>query len=206
MRRLLAAAASALPLLALTACDRSPHDDAHPAASTVVSVVTETTGDAPSPQASEVPTSTSRDRSDDVATPIDADAYALAGYHYFTSHSGRWTCAIMVGEQDLRVAGCHGPLPADAPRVPQAGAPDQLGPPNAIEVGASGPGEFTQHGDPAFLPGGGTPGATGKVLPYDRSLTVGPFTCILGRTSGVTCRNNDSGHGFTVSDTIYQLF
>ncbi|MGF1663576.1 MAG: sigma-70 family RNA polymerase sigma factor [Kineosporiaceae bacterium] len=40
---------------------------------------------------------------------------------------------------------------------------------------------------------------------YDTGLRAGPIECVV-RTSGVTCRNVDTGRGFVVSRSSYELF
>ena len=44
-----------------------------------------------------------------------------------------------------------------------------------------------------------------RVLPYGRSLDVGPFRC-TSRRSGLTCRSRTSGRGFTVSKQRQRTF
>jgi hypothetical protein len=44
-----------------------------------------------------------------------------------------------------------------------------------------------------------------KVLAYGRSVSYGRYTC-TSRTSGLTCRNRGTGHGFTVSRERRRVF
>jgi hypothetical protein len=44
-----------------------------------------------------------------------------------------------------------------------------------------------------------------KVLAYGESMRRGPFSCTSEQT-GVTCRNDDTGHGFTVSRESFRGF
>ncbi|SUE17092.1 Uncharacterised protein [Rhodococcus gordoniae] len=126
--------------------------------------------------------------------PADPDDYAATsdGVYYFTSESGRFGCAILVHTSPL--AGCQGDMPASAPRVPGSGAPDMLVPANALMLAADGPGEWVGIGEISFMEFGGAP----KTLPYGRTLTVDPFTCVVDEKTGVTCETDE--HGFTVSD------
>ena len=45
----------------------------------------------------------------------------------------------------------------------------------------------------------------GRVLPYSRSLRLGPFTCTSRRT-GLTCRSRPSKHGFFLSRARQRVF
>jgi hypothetical protein len=62
------------------------------------------------------------------------------------------------------------------------------------------PGEeayFVCAGDTAFGPD--------DVLAYGDSITAGPMRCESAE-SGITCRDVESGHGFTISLQAYRLF
>jgi hypothetical protein len=67
-----------------------------------------------------------------------------------------------------------------------------------IQVNGSGRGAFVCAGDTALNP-------TGKPLPYGEASSVGPFTCVSA-TTGMTCTNNNSRHGFFISVGSYRLF
>ena len=67
----------------------------------------------------------------------------------------------------------------------------------AFEVGTTGRGKFICVFDTVA-------GAT-KVLAYGKSRTIGRYTC-TSRSTGMTCRNNRTGHGFTVSRTKVSRF
>jgi hypothetical protein len=56
---------------------------------------------------------------------------------------------------------------------------------------------FVCAGDTAFGPD--------DVLAYGDSITAGPMRCESAE-SGITCRDVESGHGFTISLQAYQLF
>ncbi len=123
----------------------------------------------------------------------------VSGVYYFTTASEKFECAIVTAA--TIVAGCHGSFPDSAPKVPGSGAPETKVKPNAIEVPANGPGHFVSVGDPQFHRFEGTT----KVLPYGAPLNVGGFTCSVDESKGVTCASA-AGHGFTVSDTAYQVW
>lgn len=59
-------------------------------------------------------------------TPAEANpqtfAGTAAGSYYFTTPSTKFHCAILTGG-DLPTAGCHGPMPASAPKVPVPARP-----------------------------------------------------------------------------------
>ncbi|MCQ4120718.1 hypothetical protein [Rhodococcus tibetensis] len=133
----------------------------------------------------------------------DPQQYAgtTAGSFYFTTPSTKFHCAILTGG-DLPTAGCHGPMPESAPKVPGSGAPDVRVPPNAIEVTGSRSGQFVSAGDPRYYPLGGSPATT---LPYGRSLHVNDLSCLVEESTGVTC-TSDAGHGFTLSDTKFRVW
>lgn len=189
--RFLVLAAIPLAAAALGACERTP---APAPVSIATATVTET----------ETPTTTQPTASETVARGAGPAAYANGGNYYFTSPSGKWHCGIITS---AKAVGCHGPFPSDAPRVPGAGAPDKMVAPNAIGVGNNDKAaNFFSVGDPAYYPFSADGSvATARVLPYNEPLTVGDFTCRIKESTGVTCDNTKTGHGFTVSDSSYEL-
>lgn len=72
---------------------------------------------------------------------------------------------------------------------PPADCPVDYG--DSLRVGAAGPGEFVCHGDTAIDP-------SSAVLDQTSSVAVRGFIC-SGDPGGVTCTNQDTGHGFTLS-------
>ncbi|WP_192581679.1 hypothetical protein [Rhodococcus wratislaviensis] len=135
--------------------------------------------------------------------PADPQAFAgtAAGSYYFTTPSTKFHCAILTGG-DLPTAGCHGPMPASAPKVPGAGASGTPVTPNAIEVTGGRPGHFASAGDPRFYP---LDGSAAPALPYGRALQVNDLTCVVDEAAGVTCRS-EAGHGFTLSDSAFRVW
>lgn len=131
-----------------------------------------------------------------VAVAADPAAYEVRGGHYFTSPSGKWSCAILTISDP--VAGCHGPIPKKAPDAPRGdGSPAH---PNTVLVAKGSPARFQHRGDPAYTPTDGK----AKVLPYRETLTVAGMSCSVSKASGVTCRDNQ-GHSFTISASTFQL-
>lgn len=158
-----------------------------------------TAGDTPTTSA--VPTTSTTTTTTPAPPPkVDADDYAgdQPGVYYFLSQSGKFECAILLNSAP--VAGCQGEMPPNAPRVPGSGAPNVMVPANVVLVDASGPGEFVNIGDIAFM----NPSRAAQSLPYGRELTVGSFTCSIDETDGVTCETEQNG--FTVSDSAYDLW
>jgi Family of unknown function (DUF6636) len=66
-----------------------------------------------------------------------------------------------------------------------------------ITLSLGGPAEFVCAGDTAFGPD--------EVLPYGSSITAGALRCDSA-DSGFTCRDVESGHGFSISRAEYKLF
>ncbi|EME22427.1 hypothetical protein [Rhodococcus triatomae] len=139
------------------------------------------------------------------ATTTEAPAAQVAEYmgtdngsYYFTSPSSKFECAVVTAPTP--VAGCHGALPPDAPKVTPASGPGAVAP-NSIRVTGTGPGEFVSAGDPAYH----RFDAPAKALPYGSPLRVQGFTCTVEEATGVTCASA-AGHGFTVSDRAYRLW
>jgi hypothetical protein len=66
-----------------------------------------------------------------------------------------------------------------------------------LEVGAVGKGGFTCASDAAFV--------NGPVLRYGHGYREGRFTCI-SRETGVTCTDDQTGHGFFISRESARLF
>ncbi|KAF0964463.1 hypothetical protein [Rhodococcus sp. T7] len=139
------------------------------------------------------------------STPAPADPQAFAGTaagsYYFTTPSTKFHCAILTGG-DLPTAGCHGPMPASAPKVPGAGASGTAVTPNAIEVTGGRPGQFASAGDPRFYP---LDGSAAPALSYGRPLQVNDLTCVVDEAAGVSCRS-EAGHGFTLSDSAFRVW
>ena len=67
----------------------------------------------------------------------------------------------------------------------------------ALEVGVAGKGHFGCVSD--------TVAGSTRVLRYGKSIAIGPFRC-TSRSSGMTCTNTRTRHGFTVSRVAYRLF
>nr|WP_228768855.1 DUF6636 domain-containing protein [Mycolicibacterium malmesburyense]CRL74114.1 hypothetical protein CPGR_02991 [Mycolicibacterium malmesburyense] len=72
-----------------------------------------------------------------------------------------------------------------------------------ISIATGGSAQFVCAGDTArVLP---PYGGAGEPLPYGQAITAGPIRCESAET-GVTCRDGDFGHGFSISREAYELF
>jgi hypothetical protein len=181
----------ALGALTLVSCGHEVFGEPGPAPSTL------TGAPISMPETTTVPSTTS------AQAPIAVDPNAFRGQQpgsfYFVTASSKFECAILA--QVEAVAGCHGELPPSAPQVPGSASPGTLVTPNAIEVSGDTAGKFYSAGDPQFHRFEGA----ARVLPYDRVLVAGGFTCSVDEYSGVTCESK-AGHGFTVSDADYDAW
>lgn len=208
------AAVAAASSLVLSGCGSGVDGSATAPLATVdtdpPSVVRTTPATAPSPTTSAAPTTTASTTPDKPTTsspPPTADPSqykSTTGFFYFTSPSGKFECAIVVTETS--VAGCHGEFPRSAPRVAGSGAPESSVAPNTVEITAGSPARFLSSGDPRFHRFDGT----AKELPYGLTLAVpgsgrsNGLECRVEESSGVTCLDQ-VGHGFTVSDKVFEL-
>lgn len=72
-----------------------------------------------------------------------------------------------------------------------------------ISIATGGTAQFVCAGDTArVLP---PYGGAGAPLPYGQAITSGPIRCESAETD-VTCRDGDSGHGFSISREAYEFF
>jgi hypothetical protein len=134
---------------------------------------------------------------------VDAHAYyvisdGVTGY-YFTTPSGKWSCAIL----PRTLAGCQAATGGQVIGIP--GEPSTVqGPngavaPNAITVGDQGDAGFTWLDRPGFLV------KTGKamVLDFKKTLAAAGFRCNV-QEAGVSCENETTQKGFVFSATGYE--
>lgn len=118
---------------------------------------------------------------------------------YFQSPTGYFACAI-IGTPGAASAGCHGQLPSAAPTINQH--PD-FQTANTIDSLNGEHGQLRQRGDPQYQ---FISDVKSRVLPYNQPIFVSGYTCTVDRDAGTTCRNFDTGHGFTVNRSTYKLF
>lgn len=156
------------------------------------------TGEAP-PRAETATSSAPSGRSDPVL--VDASDYyvtadGLKGY-YFTTPSGKWSCAILPHSQ----AGCQATsgalgIPGEPDTVPTGDG--EAVAPNALAVGDDGEPGFTWLARPGFSVKSGK----AVVLDFDKTLAAAGFRCNV-REAGVSCLNETTKKGFTFSPSGY---
>lgn len=133
----------------------------------------------------------------DPAHLVDAFAYvahpAGEAIYYFTTPSGRWSCAIVPRVE----AGCQSTANWKA-GLGITGEPDTVPngrgeetPPNAVVV--------ERDADPRFvaLAGPDLILDSAKTLQFNRILNVAGFRCNIQEASGVSCMSEATGKGFT---------
>lgn len=158
------------------------------------------TGEAPTTTATPAPPKTTPPASNaHLVNAFDYVGHVAAGAaaYYFTSPSGRWRCAIITRTK----AGCQ---PAGAWRAglgiagTPATVPDATGAdvaPNAVIVGYRGEPQLVALDRPEFW---AEPGPA-AVLPFNRILAAAGFRCNVQEQTGVSCRDEATGGGFTFS-------
>lgn len=126
------------------------------------------------------------DAFDYVAHPAGTAAY------YFTTPSGRWSCAIVPRAK----AGCQSAtswqssmnITGEPETVPNADGEQTA--PNAIIIERAGQPRFVALEQPKFILG------TAKVLGFNRILAAAGFRCNV-QEAGVSCMSEATGYGFT---------
>jgi len=121
------------------------------------------------------------------AAPADREVYELSG---FISPTGNVSCMI-----DADWARCDiidrdwspPPRPADC----------EFDYGQGISLAPGEPAEFVCAGDTAF--------GADEVLPYGDSITAGVLRC-ESADKGITCRDAQTSHGFSISREAYRLF
>ncbi len=121
------------------------------------------------------------------AAPADREVYELSG---FISPTGNVACMI-----DADWARCDiidrdwspPPRPADC----------EFDYGQGISLAPGESAQFVCAGDTAF--------GTDEVLPYGDSITAGVLRC-ESADAGITCRDAQTSHGFSISQQAYQLF
>jgi hypothetical protein len=121
------------------------------------------------------------------AAPADREVYELSG---FVSPTGNVSCMI-----DADWARCD-IIDRDwsPPRRP-ADCEFDYG--QGISLAPGEPAQFVCAGDTAF--------GADEVLPYGDSITAGVLWC-ESADAGITCRDTQTSHGFSISQQAYQLF
>ncbi|MCP9272962.1 DUF6636 domain-containing protein [Mycolicibacterium arenosum] len=124
-----------------------------------------------------------------VAT-TEADDEELADLVGFTSPTGAIGCVL-----DDTYVRCD--VSEQAWTLPPRPADCEFDYGQGVSMSAGEPAEVVCAGD--------TTANAGPPLAYGQSVTVGSLSCESAET-GVTCRDADSGHGFTVARETYTIF
>lgn len=110
----------------------------------------------------------------------------------FQSPSGNIGCMIVGGEARcdiVRRDWSPPPRPAACPNIVDFG--------QGLIVGESGRGRFVCAGDTVREP-------NARRLAYGTASEVGPYVCV-SRSTGMSCDNTGTGHGFTLSVQGYSI-
>jgi hypothetical protein len=140
----------------------------------------------------EHPTAKTRTSAIGVATPeVVKKTVPVVHLSTFKSPSGNIGCIVASGlaRCDLRKKDWATLRPSDCPKEVDFG--------QGIQVGTSGHGQPVCAGDTTLDP-------TAPVLPYGTATVTQGFRC-LSTAAGISCRNQDTGHGFTVSRQTYTV-
>lgn len=132
-----------------------------------------------------------------------APLYERAGNYYFTSPSGKFSCGIIRADtapSHKAAAGCHGPTQPIPPRP--STCPSTISWGKGMQVNSDGAVSFICTGGVIYAPGSGTDPPS---LDYGRTLSINGFSCSTA-TTGVTCKNDASGHGFIIADSSHRTF
>ena len=121
------------------------------------------------------------------AAPADREVYELSG---FISPTGNVACMI-----DADWARCDTIDRNWSPPPRPADCEFDYGQGISLAPGESA--QFVCAGDTAF--------GTDEVLPYGDSITAGVLRC-ESADAGITCRDTQTSHGFSISQQAYQLF
>ncbi|PPJ35154.1 hypothetical protein C5E45_27285 [Nocardia nova] len=133
-----------------------------------------------------------------------ANSGGIDGY-YFTTPTGRWQCAIIVGG-DPHMAGCQpatnigaGIGVKGAPTVESSYSHKQV-PPDTILIERGSEPRFAVLRQAVFR----LAPEEAKVLPYNTSLSADGFTC-TARDSGLSCTDDTSRRGFAFSTEGFSM-
>ena len=125
-------------------------------------------------------------------TPSANPPVAVLHVASFQSPSGNIGCIVASG-----TARCDIKQRSWRPPARPASCPSQVDFGQGLEVGASGPGRLVCAGDTALNP-------SAHRLAYGTRSEVGSLRCDSA-SSGVTCTNTSTGHGFFISAGSYRI-
>ena len=144
----------------------------------------------------------------DVSRLANADDYLSPASRYpqwgFTTPASPWVCVIATYPSNGDRAACvmdrdQGPLPFPGVPFARVDADSSDRAPNAIVVYEGADAGFLSLGQPIWEQGGVI-----RVLPGGTVLRAGGFSC-NAQGSAVSCLNDQTGKGFSVSGSSYQL-
>lgn len=185
MRRRLAL--SLVTLLGLLTLASGCGDDSPEPAATVTSTETVEASETTSSTTSTASTTSTSTSGDGEAPPADQTVSELTG---FTSPTGNIGCLIDRGSVRCDIQ----ERDWEPPKAP----PDcQLDYGQGISLDAG--------GEPALVCAGDTALGAGEPLPYGQSIAAGLLRC-ESEESGMSCRDVETGRGFSLSREGYELF
>ncbi|MFD4295023.1 DUF6636 domain-containing protein [Rhodococcus sp. NPDC058532] len=189
-RRVLTVLGAVAAAALLASCGTSDADEVATPTTTVVSTTTATvppvTSTAPATTTTVEPTTT---------TAAPPTTYRRNEAVYFTAPSGGFQCGII--ELATRTeAGCQGTTTPVPPKPEDC----MINWGSGIRVTGAGPAEFLCAGGLIY-----TSGEADPVLPVGESIASFGYTC-TSETAGVTCRKDDTGHGFRIAAESNETF
>lgn len=188
--RRLRCTAAAMLALSLAGCSSNSSSGARPSATATVTV---TTTQPPSPTEA---TSGSSSNASGSQSPSVSQVLRMThqGTTYFETPSGNITCFLLWYGRYRRVeCGVREKEFADPPRPADCGF-DWVPQFTLGEDSSYGACRSDANGNP-----------TNTVLRYGGTALNGPLTC-KSETTGLSCANNDTDHGFTISRATYRIF
>lgn len=193
--RITATVGTVLAAFALTACGTSGADESVAEPSSTPAPSSTAAAATPTPAATPPAAVTTTTELPTTTTPAATTTYRRNEAVYFTAPDGGFQCGII--ELPTRIeAGCQGATTPVPPR-PESCMIDWG---SGIRVTGTGRGEFLCAGGLVYTSGG-----TDTVLPVGKSVTSFGYTCESAAT-GITCRNDDTGHGFRIASTSNETF
>lgn len=131
-------------------------------------------------------------------TPTPQTTYAaLDGAYYFSSPDGQFQCGIVTLSSRTE-AGCQGATSPVPPRPEDC----MISWGNGIRVTNAGPGEFMCAGGAVYTSGGET---IDPPLGMGQQIVADGYTC-LSAPDGISCTNDETGHGFRIASDSNDTF
>jgi hypothetical protein len=125
--------------------------------------------------------------------PVDVE------FTHFASPSGNIACVITSsGDSELVTRGVRCDIDERDWSPPPRPADCELDYGHGVVLGVGEAAQFLCAGDTTI-------GRDSEPLAYGDAITAGPIRCESAQ-SGITCRDVESGHGFSISREAYQLF